>query len=49
MATKQTPQDQGRKGWQPIPHKVPDGPEPRGGYQPTTGEQKPVKPPPKTL
>lgn len=46
MATKQNPGKPLREGWQPRPQQ-PRPPENRGGYQPTTGENKQVKPPPK--
>lgn len=45
MKDQKTPQPI-EKGWQP---RTPNTPEPRGGYQPTTGEQRPVQPPPKQL
>lgn len=35
------------KGYQPAPQKLPADKGVQGGYQPTTGEAKPVKPPPK--
>jgi len=46
MATRQIPSTPVEKGWQPKPQ-VPNRPEPAGGYQPTTSEDKPVQPPPK--
>ena len=49
MATRQTPPNPLQRGWQPSPQKTPTTPDPKGGYQPTTGEQKPVEPPPKEL
>ena len=37
------------KGYQPAPQKVPVGDKVQGGYQPPTGENKPVpNPPPKS-
>ena len=36
-----------QKGYQPSPKPVPAGDKVQGGYQPTTSEAKPVKPPPK--
>jgi len=46
--TSKTPTLQGlKKGWQPQPQKPSGDGKPTGGYQPTTSEQKPVKPPPK--
>lgn len=47
MSTQKPIPSNEQRGWQPRPQPARDPGRVTGGYQPTTSENRPVKPPPK--